>query len=95
MTHIAIVGLGKVLEPHAEVWLGAMPQARFHAGSKRLKQVVDASGSCGGANVMAFSHAASTDIPDAIEADRDSAITGEDPLATQHLIKAILEKGGT
>jgi predicted dehydrogenase len=46
---------------------------------------------------MGFSHHAHrallADFLDAIETDRDPAITGEDALATQHVIDAILAKG--
>jgi hypothetical protein len=38
---IAIVGMGKALEPHGETWLGVMPQLPFRAGSERLKQSLD------------------------------------------------------
>ena len=60
--------------------------------------MVDDSGSGSGANVMAFSHephkAVISDFLNAVEQDRDPAITGEDALETQRLIEAILAKGG-
>ena len=46
---------------------------------------------------MAFSHAPHkaviADFLDAIEQNRDPAITGEDALATQRVIDAIIAKG--
>jgi predicted dehydrogenase len=80
--------------------------ARLEGGSLRIswldgreEMLVDATGSGSGANVMAFSHephkAVLVDFLDAIEQDRDPAIPGEEALATQRLIEAILAKGGT
>ncbi len=90
MIYIASLGLDQALQPHAAAWLGVVPEVRFRAGSNRLKQLVDETGPGGGANVTAL-----TDLGDAIDADRDWAITGEDALAAQHLIEAISRNGGT
>ena len=57
----------------------------------------DSAGTGSGASVMAFSHdahrAVLSDFLDAIEQGRDPAIPGEEALATQRVIDAILEKG--
>ena len=95
--------------PGSPEWIqviGTQGTARLEGGSLRLnfldgreEALVDDSGSGSGANVMAFSHephkAVHADFLDAIEHDRDPAIPGEEALATQRLIEAILEKGGT
>ena len=64
----------------------------------REEVLTDNSGSGGGASVMAFSHdahrAVLSDFLDAIEQNRDPAIPGEEALATQRIIDAILTKGG-
>jgi predicted dehydrogenase len=64
-------------------------------GSREILE--DARGSGSGANVMAFSHDAHrgviSDFLDAIEADRDPAIPGEEALATQRVIDDIIAKG--
>ena len=84
--------------------IGSRGTARLEGGSLKLsfldgKQEVleDASGSGTGANVMSFSHAAHkaalADFLDAIEQGRDPAIPGEEALATQRVIEAILAKG--
>jgi predicted dehydrogenase len=58
----------------------------------------DAGGSGSGASVMSFSHEAHraviSDFLDAIEQRREPAIPGEEALATQRVIEAILDKGG-
>jgi len=63
----------------------------------REEVLKDDSGSGGGASVMAFSHEAHravlSDFLDAIEQNRDPAIPGEEALATQRIIDAILTKG--
>ena len=50
-----------------------------------------------GTSVMTFSHEAHravlSDFLDAIEQDRDPAVTGEEALATQLVIDAILDAG--
>ncbi len=85
--------------------IGTLGTARLEGGSLRLsfldgreEMMVDDSGSGSGANVMAFSHephkALISDFLNAVEQDRDPAITGEDALETQRLIEAILAKGG-
>jgi predicted dehydrogenase len=95
--------------PGSPEWLhiiGANGTARLEGGSLRIalldgseEVLADASGSGGGANVMAFSHAAHkavlTDFLDAIEQARDPAIPGEEALATQRVIEAILAKGAS
>lgn len=57
----------------------------------------DDSGSGSGANLMGFSHephkAVWTDFLDALDADRDPAIPGEEALATQRVIEDILAAG--
>jgi len=84
--------------------IGTNGTARLERGSLRLtfldgreETLADDAGSGSGANVMAFSHHAHrellTDFVDAIETGRDPAITGEDALATQRVIDAILAKG--
>ena len=59
--------------------------------------IAEPGGSGSGANVMGFSHephmAVLSDFLDAIEQDRDPAIPGEEALATQRVIEAIIEKG--
>lgn len=60
------------------------------------KEVVEAEGSTGsGANIMDFPHdahrAVIADFLDAIVAGRDPVVTGEEALASQHLVDAILE----
>jgi predicted dehydrogenase len=61
--------------------------------------VTDAVGSGSGSGFMAFAHgphkAVITDFLDSIEHGRDPAITGEEALATQRVIDAIVEKGST
>ena len=63
----------------------------------RAVMIADAGGSGSGANVMGFSHephkAVLSDFLDAIEKDRAPAIPGEDALATQRVIEAIIQKG--
>jgi predicted dehydrogenase len=92
--------------PGSPEWIhiiGANGTARLEGGSLQLsllngreEALADASGSGGGANVMAFSHAAHkavlNDFLDAIEQGRDPAIPGEEALATQRVIEAIMAK---
>jgi predicted dehydrogenase len=63
----------------------------------REEILADTSGTGSGASVMAFSHEAHKavlgDFLDAIEQDRDPAISGEEALATQRVIDAILARG--
>jgi predicted dehydrogenase len=84
--------------------IGTNGTARLERGNLHLafldgreETIVDDSGSGSGANVMGFSHhphrALLTDFLDAVETGRDPAITGEDALATQRVIDAILAKG--
>jgi predicted dehydrogenase len=84
--------------------IGTNGTARLERGSLRLsfldgreETLADDAGSGSGANVMAFSHHAHrellTGFIDAIETNRDPSITGEEALATQRVIDAILTKG--
>ncbi len=84
--------------------IGTLGTARMEAGNLRVswldgreELLEDTGGSGGGANVMAFSHephkALMTDFLDAIDTGRDPAVTGEDTLATQRVIAAIISKG--
>ncbi|HEY7576055.1 MAG TPA: Gfo/Idh/MocA family oxidoreductase [Acetobacteraceae bacterium] len=93
--------------PGSPEWIhiiGTKGTARIEGGSLRVafldgreEVLADNSGSGGGANVMAFSHDAHRallgDFLDAIEQQRDPAIPGEEALATQCIIDAILGKG--
>jgi predicted dehydrogenase len=85
--------------------IGSKGTARLEGGSLRLAFVdgreevlADNAGSGSGASVMSFSHEAHRavlgDFLDAIEQGRDPAVPGEQALATQRVIEAILEKGG-
>jgi predicted dehydrogenase len=85
--------------------IGTLGTARLEGGSLRLaftdgreEVLADNTGSGSGANVMGFSHAAHRavlgDFLDAIEQGRDPAIVGEEALAIQRVIEAILDKGG-
>ena len=94
--------------PGSPEWMhiiGSQGTARLEGGSLRLsfldgreEVLADASGSGSGANVMSFSHEAHkavlSDFLDAIEQERDPAIPGEEALATQRVIDAILARGG-
>jgi predicted dehydrogenase len=86
--------------------IGSRGTARLEGGSLRLswldgreEMLMDEGGSGSGANLMGFSHAPHqavlTDFLDAIDQGRDPAIPGEEALATQRLIDAILTHGGT
>jgi predicted dehydrogenase len=93
--------------PGSPEWIhiiGSKGTARIEGGSLRVATIdgreevlTDNSGSGGGASVMAFSHDAHrtvlSDFLDAIEHQRDPAIPGEEALATQRIIDAILTKG--
>jgi predicted dehydrogenase len=93
--------------PGSPEWMhviGSNGTARLEGGSLRLSFVdgreevlADTSGSGSGANVMSFSHEAHkavlSDFVDAIEQERDPAIPGEEALATQRVIEAILARG--
>jgi predicted dehydrogenase len=93
--------------PGSPEWIeviGSYGTARLEGGSLRMSFVdgreevlTDASGSGSGANVMGFSHEAHkavlSDFLDAIEQGRDPAIPGEEALATQRVIEAILSRG--
>jgi predicted dehydrogenase len=92
--------------PGSPEWIhviGEKGTARLEGGSLRLsfldgreEVLADASGSGSGANVMSFSHEAHkavlSDFLDAIEQSRDPAVPGEEALATQRLIEAILAR---
>ncbi len=84
--------------------IGSNGTARLDGTNLRLAFVdgqeevlTDSSGTGSGAGVMAFSHEAHravlADCLDAIEQDRDPAIPGEEALATQSVIDAILDRG--
>jgi predicted dehydrogenase len=93
--------------PGSPEWLhiiGSKGSARLEGGSLRLsfldgreEVLADTSGSGSGANVMSFSHEAHkavlVDFLDAIEHGRDPLIPGEEALATQRVIEAILARG--
>jgi predicted dehydrogenase len=93
--------------PGSPEWLhiiGSKGTARLEGGSLRLSfldgredVLADTSGSGSGANVMRFSHEAHkavlVDFLDAIEQGRDPLIPGEEALATQRVIEAILMRG--
>ena len=95
--------------PGSPEWLhiiGSRGTARLDGGNLRLafldgreEVFTDSAGTGSGASVMAFSHdahrAVLSDFLDAIEQGRDPAIPGEEALATQRVIEAILEKGET
>jgi predicted dehydrogenase len=94
--------------PGSPEWLhiiGSRGTARLEGGSLRLsfldgreEVLADTSGTGSGANVMSFSHEAHkavlSDFLDAIEQQREPAIPGEEALATQRVIDAILVRGG-
>ena len=94
--------------PGAPEWLqiiGTRGTAWLSGGNLRVnwldgreEALEDSSGSGSGANIMGFSHephmAVLADFLDAIEAGRDPAIPGEEALATQRVIDAILAAGG-
>jgi predicted dehydrogenase len=93
--------------PGSPEWIhviGSNGTARLEGGSLRLsfldgreEVLADASGSGSGASVMSFSHEAHkavlSDFLDAIEQGRDPAVPGEEALATQRVIEAILAAG--
>jgi predicted dehydrogenase len=64
----------------------------------RQEKIEDSGGSGSGPRLMGFSHEPHKrvilDFLDAIEQDRDPAIPGEEALATQRVIDAIIAKGG-
>ena len=74
---------------------GGNLRVSFLDGTDDLLQ--DAIGSGSGSGFMAFSHephkAVISDFLDAIEQRRDPAISGEEALATQRVIDAIINKG--
>lgn len=74
---------------------GASLRAAFLDGSKL--EHISTEGTGGGANIMDFPHdahrAVIADFVAAVEEGRDPRVTGEDALATQELIEAILAKG--
>ena len=95
--------------PGSPEWIhiiGSAGGARLEGGSLRLafldgreEVLADTSGSGSGANVMSFSHEAHkgviSNFLDAIEAGHDPSIPGEEALATQHVIEAILARGAS
>ena len=85
--------------------IGSKGIARLDGSNLRLafidgqeEVLTDSSGTGSGASVMAFSHEAHravlSDFLDAIEQNRDPAVTGEEALATQRVIDTILDVGG-
>jgi predicted dehydrogenase len=85
--------------------IGTEASAQLHGGSLLISRLdgteerLDAEGPTGaGANTMDFPHDAHRelwrDFLDAIETGRDPTVSGEEALATQHLIGAILKAGG-
>jgi len=85
--------------------IGTRGSATLHGGSLRIvaldgtEERLDAEGPTGaGANTMDFPHDAHRelwrDFLDAVAAGRDPTVSGEEALATQHLIGAILRAGG-
>jgi len=85
--------------------LGTLASAQLHGGSLRIARLdgseerLDAEGPTGaGANTMDFPHDAHRalwrDFLDAVETGRDPTVSGEEALATQRLIGAILKAGG-
>jgi predicted dehydrogenase len=93
--------------PGSPEWIhviGSEGTARLEGSSLRVsfldgreEVLADASGSGSGANVMSFSHEAHkavlSDFLDAIEHGHDPAVPGEEALATQRLIEAMLARG--
>ncbi|HKD77172.1 MAG TPA: Gfo/Idh/MocA family oxidoreductase, partial [Ktedonobacterales bacterium] len=84
--------------------IGSRGSARIERGGLevslldgRRETIADNSGSGSGASVMAFSHDAHrdtiSDFLDAIEQRHDPTIPGEEALATQRVIDAILARG--
>jgi predicted dehydrogenase len=84
--------------------VGSLGTARLDGSNLRLtfidgreEVLTDSSGTGSGASVMAFSHdahrAVLSDFLDAIEQSRDPAVPGEEALATQRVIDAILAHG--
>jgi predicted dehydrogenase len=74
---------------------GSNLRVSFLDGTEDVVQ--DTGGSGSGSGFMAFSHgphkAVISDFLDAIEQGRDPAIPGEEALATQRVIDAIINKG--
>ncbi len=90
--------------PEQIMLIGAKGIARMDGGNLRVSYldgaeevIEDAVGAGSGSGWMAFSHephkAVLRDFLDAIEQGRDPAITGEEALATQRVIDAIINKG--
>ena len=85
--------------------IGTKASAQLHGGSLRIAKLdgteerLDVEGSMGaGANTMDFPHDAHRelwrDFLDAVDGGHDPAVSGEEALATQRLIGAILTAGG-
>lgn len=83
--------------------IGSAGTARMDGANLRIawldgreEVLADEGGTGSGANVMGFSHephkALLADFLDAIEAGRDPTVSGEEALATQRLIEAVLQK---
>ena len=91
--------------PESITVIGANGTARMEGSGLRVSYIDgreetagDDTGSGSGRTFMGFSHlphkAVIADFLDAIEQDRDPAIPGEEALATQRVIDAIITKGG-
>lgn len=87
---IRIIGTDAV----ARITGGGLTISRMMDGAAEV--IADESGSAGGPRPMAFRHDAHRDLIsdfiDAIEDERDPAVTGEEALASQRLVEAILTK---
>lgn len=86
----------EIIGAKGTAWLsGGSLRVAFHDGREERREVEGPTGS--GANMMDFPHdnhrALIADFLDAIQESRDPAVSGEDALATQMLIEAILDKG--
>jgi len=92
-------------EPERIEIIGTKASAQLHGGALRISRLdgseerLDIEGPTGaGANTMDFPHDAHRelwrDFLDALDGDRDPIVSGEEALATQRLIGAILKAGG-
>jgi predicted dehydrogenase len=87
----------EVIGAKGTAWLaGGSLRVAYHDGREERHEAEGPTGA--GANIMDFPHDAHraliADFLEAIRESRDPAVTGEDALATQMLIDAILAKGG-
>jgi len=92
-------------EPERIEIIGTQASAQLHGGALRISRLdgseerLEIEGPTGaGANTMDFPHDAHRelwrDFLDAVDGDRDPTVSGEEALATQRLIAAILKAGG-